>query len=121
MTDPNRIAGFMEITQNGTKLRAAGAFSYDLGLPKREGIVGPDAHHGYSEKPKIPYIEGMIIVDPNLSITDICSTTGASIVLTLATGKQIMLGDAYYSGDGTGDTEGGTLQVRFDGMRANEV
>lgn len=121
MTDPNRIAGYMEISKNGTKLAAAGTFSYDLGIPKRDGVVGPDAHHGYKETPKISYIEGSVIVKPDLNITDLCNTTNATITLVLATGKTIVLGDAYYAGEGTGDTDGGTVQVRFEGMRANEV
>jgi len=121
MTDPNRIAGYMEIVINGTKVGAAGAFSYDLGFPKREGVVGPDAHHGYKEAPKVAFIEGAIVIKADTDITSICTATNASVVLTLATGEQIMLGDAYYARDNTGDTDGGTLQVRFEGMRANEV
>lgn len=121
MADPNRVAGRMTISANGSKLAAAGAFSYDLGLAKREGVVGPDEHHGYKELPKVAYIEGMIVVKPDTNITAICGTTNAAIMLELATGKIISLGDAYYAGDNTGDTDGGTLQVRFEGMRAEEV
>lgn len=121
MADPNRVAGRIEVALNGSKLAAAGAFSYDLGLPKREGVVGPDEHHGYKELPKVAYIEGMIVVKPDTNITAICTSTNVTVTLTLATGKIIALGDAYYSGDNTGDTDGGTLQVRWEGRRANEV
>jgi len=121
MTDPNRVAGYMEISHNGTKLSAAGSFSWNLGLPKRTEILGPDKLHGYSEMPQAPYIEGAIIVTSGTSVTEICSVTNASVVLTTATGKMISLGDAFYAGEGVGETEGGTLQVRFVGMRGQEV
>lgn len=121
MADPNRVAGYMEISVNGSKLAAEGAFTYDLGIPKREGVVGPDAHHGYKEMPKVPYIEGSIIVKADTDVTAICNLTNAKIDLTLATEKIISLGDAYYAGDGIGNTDTGSLAVRFEGMRAEEV
>lgn len=121
MADPNRVAGYMEISVNGSKLAAEGSFTYDLGVPKREAVVGPDAFHGYKEMPKVPYIEGSIVVKADTDVTAICNLTNAKIDLRLATGKIISLGDAYYAGEGTGNTDTGSLSVRFEAGRGQEV
>lgn len=116
----DRVAGYMEVTLNGDKQRAAGAFSYGLGQPKRDAVIGPDRFHGFKELPQVAYIEGMIVVTDEVNLIQLANTNNASVTLTLASGKTITLGDAYYAAEGTGDTDGGTFQVRFEGSRITE-
>ena len=48
-----RVNGVPSATRRGT-------FTYHLGIPKREAVIGPDRVHGYKEMPQVAYIEGAI-------------------------------------------------------------
>lgn len=46
-----RVGGVIFVKVDGGQLRAKGEFEYNLGVPKREAIVGMDGTHGYKEDP----------------------------------------------------------------------
>ena len=55
-----RRGGIISFAINGETQLAKGNFTYNLGAPKREGIVGMDRPHGFKATPQIPFIEGEI-------------------------------------------------------------
>lgn len=116
-----RVGGTIYLTVNGETLNAKGSFTYNLGSPKRDGIAGADRVHGYTEKPQVPYIEGAITDRRNLSIRAILDLTDGSVVLELATGKAVILRNAWFAGEGEGTSEEGEIAVRWEGMSAEEV
>lgn len=118
---PTRIAGTVEVQYNGTVLKMIGNVSYNLGRPKREGLVGHDSVHGYSEMPQIPFIEGEARIVQGMKVKDICDITEATVTAKLATGKIIMLEEAYYASEGTAGSETANLPFRFEGAAAEEV
>jgi hypothetical protein len=117
----SRIAGMIELTVNGVLLQAKGNFTYNLGQPKNEMIVGADRVHGHKSTPQVPYIEGEITDSSDFDTEAFVNTSGATVVLSLANGKKVMLKDSVYAGDGNVQTEEANIQFRFEGTKAEEV
>ena len=116
-----RIGGTIFLNINGEGFNAKGEFTYNIGAPKREGIVGADQMHGYKEMPQVPYIEGAITDTSELNLESLLKLKDATITLRLANGKTIVLREAWYAGDGNVTTEEGEIECRFEGMRGEEV
>lgn len=115
-----RRGGIISLQTNGVIQDAKGAFTYNLGRPKREAIVGADRIHGYKETPQVGFIEGAITDRKDLDTDSILNFKDGTVTLQLANGKVVALREAYYAGDGTGNTEEGEMPVRFEGV-AEEV
>lgn len=116
-----RKAGLIQVQINGEIVDAKGNFSYNLGRPMREAIIGSDVVHGFKETPQAAFIEGEITDRGTLDLASVVSIEDATVTLSLANGKVIALRDAWYAGDGTGNTEEGNIAVRFEGSGAEEV
>lgn len=121
MATKNRKAGIIYLKIDGEARDAKGAFTYNLGQPKREAIVGADAVHGFKETPQVPMIEGEITDASDLDLEKLVTIDDATITLELNNGKTIVLRQAWYAADGDGNTEEANLQVRFEGMSAKEI
>lgn len=121
MAGKNRIGGMISLKINGDMYFAKGNFTYNLGEPKKEGVVGSDRVHGYTEKPQIPFIEGEITDRNELNLKDLVTLVDATVTLELANGKVIMLREGWYAGEGTGNTDEGNIALRIEGMSAEEV
>jgi hypothetical protein len=116
-----RRGGLIQVQVDGEILEAKGSWSYNLGRPTRESIVGADAVHGYKETPTIPFIEGEITDRSDLDIASLSTVTDATVTLQLANGKMIVLRDAFAAGEWTGNTEEGNFPARFEGKGAEEI
>lgn len=77
--------------------------------------------HGYKGMPRVPFIEGEITDRGNLDLAAFQALTDATITLELANGKTVILRDAWYSADGDVGTEEANIQVRFEGLSAEET
>lgn len=116
------IAGKLELTINGNTINVVGNFSLNLGLPKREFLVGPDRVQGYKEVPQVPKITGEVRDSRSLSVTnDILNMKNATVVAFAANGKKYMFESATYTGDGPIDTEEGKVQFECGAMSATEI
>ena len=116
-----RRGGIIQVQVNGVLYDARGSWTYNLGRPKREPIVGADGVHGYKETPQVPFIEGEITDRGDLDLAALVTLKDATATLQLANGKVIVLRDAWYAGEGTGNTGEGNVAVRFEGKNAEEV
>lgn len=121
MAGEQRRGGFITVKANGKKYDAHGDFTYNLGKPVRTPIVGPDKTHGYSEKPQPAFIEGAIVDSRDLDLETLLTLENATCVLTLSTGKKIMISEGYYSNEGTGNTAEGKIPFKFCGDEATEI
>lgn len=117
----SRRGGIIQFSVNGVRYDAKGDYSYNLGRPKRETVTGSDAVHGYKEVPQPPFIEGEITDRAGLDLDALVRLTGATVTLELANGKIIALRSAWYAGEGTGNTDEGNIDVRFEGLSAEEI
>ncbi len=120
MADQRR-AGLIQLKINGETLDAKGNFSYNLGAPKREPIVGSDGVHGYREVPQVSFIEGAITDRGTLDVSQLVRGKDLTVTLTLGNDKMITLNDAWYSAEGTGSSDEGEIAVKWDAFSAEEV
>jgi hypothetical protein len=116
-----RRSGNIFFSVDGERFDAKGNFSYNLGSPKREAIVGADGVHGYKETTQVPFIEGEITDRGDLSLGRLTTMTGVTVTLELANGKTIALRDAWFAGEGTGSSEEAAIPVRFEGLSGEEI
>jgi hypothetical protein len=116
-----RRAGKIFLTVNGEILDAKGNFTYNLGASKREAVVGSDRVHGYKEMPQVAFIEGETTDRSTLDLAALLNTELATVTLELANGKVIVLRNAWYAADGTGNTEEANVQLRFEAETGEEI
>jgi len=94
---------------------------YNLGIPKREAVVGADSVHGYKEMPQVAFIEGEVTDRADIDLQALCEGDDMTVTLELANSKVITLRNAWFAGDGTGNSEEGNIAVRWEGLSADEV
>lgn len=116
-----RRAGIIQIQVQGEIMDAKGNFTYNLGREKRESIVGADRIHGYKAMPQPAFIEGEVTDRQTLDLAKLVSADDVTVTLQLANEKVIVLREAFFAGDGTGNTEEGNIAVRWEGASADEV
>lgn len=116
-----RKGGVIQIQVAGVLYDAKGNFTYNLGRPKRDPIVGADSVHGFKETPQPAFLEGEFTDRGNLDLNALVTMENATVTLGLANGKTVVFRDAWYSGDGTANTDEGNIAVRFDAKEAEEI
>jgi hypothetical protein len=116
-----RRAGLIQLQTSGEIQDAKGSFSYNLGRPKRETIVGADVVHGYKEIPQPAFIEGAITDRGSLDLAALSTGKDLTVTLSLGNGKVIVLRDAWFAGEGTASSEEGEIPVRWEGVNAEEI
>ena len=120
MADQRR-AGLIQVQINGEVQDATGNWTYNLGKSKREAMIGADRVHGFKEIPQIAFIEGAITDRGSLDLAALAIVTNATVTISLANGKVIVLRDAWFASEGTASTEEAEIAVRFEGANAEEV
>lgn len=116
-----RRAGLIQLQVNGEIYDAKGSFSYNLGKPKPEAIVGSDGIHGFKETPQVAFIEGAITDRGSFDLAALVSGRDQTVTLTLGNGKVIVLRDAWFAGDGTASSEEAEIAVRWEGANGEEI
>lgn len=116
-----RRGGIITVQVNGEVYQAKGNWTYNLGRPVREAIVGADTVHGFKETPQVAFIEGEITDSGTLDLAALATLENATVTLDLANGKYVALRDAWFAGEGTGNTEEANVAVRFEGISAEEI
>lgn len=117
----SRRSGVIYVKVDGQQHEAVGSFTYNLGRPIREALVGHDGVHGYKELPQVPYIEGELRDSATLNLENLLTITDATVTLELANGKVIALRQAWFAGEGQVQTEDGNIAARFEGLQAEEI
>lgn len=116
-----RRAGTLYLKINGITFDAKGNFTYGIGNPKREAIVGADGIHGYKETPQVAFIEGEITDRSDLDLAALTNTDDITATLELANGKIIAVRNAWYAAEGHVQTEEGNIQLRIEGKSGEEI
>ena len=106
--------GITVISLDGSVLEAKGDWTYNLGKPKRDAIVGTNKVTGYKTTVQVPYIEGAITDSKDFDHGAFLEVTGATITLQLASGKIVTGNDMWYAGEGSATTGEGEISVRFE-------
>lgn len=116
-----RVGGIIFVKVDGEQYRAKGSFTYNLGKPKRDAVVGSDGTHGYKELPQVAFVEGVFTDEIGISVEKLLEVKDATVTLELANGKVISYRDSWFAGDGNITTEEGEIAVRFESRNAEEI
>ncbi len=98
-----------------------GNFTVSPSAVERAGIAGQDAVHGFSELPRVPWIEGDISMHPEVSTDYLESVTNATITAELADGRTYVLREAWTRSAFEVNTREGQTRVRFEGISCDEL
>jgi len=98
---------------DGKTFDAVGNFTWNLGKPLRAPLIGATGVDGYSEAPQAAFIEGEIRDGSGVSIEDLVGATGITVSLEFSNGKTLVLSNAWYEGEGTGNSQEGNFPARF--------
>lgn len=115
-----RVGGIIFIKVDGVQYQAKGSWTYNLGKPKREAVVGSDSTHGYKELPQVAFVEGVITDSSEISAESLVGVVGATVTLELANGKVISFRNSWFAGDGNITTEEGEIAARFESKAQGE-
>lgn len=121
MTDQRR-GGIIQVKRGGVQQEGKGEFTYNLGHPKRTAILGSGGKvQGFKEEAQAPFIEGKITDRGTLALSNLIDADDETITIELANGKTVVLRNAWYAGEGTGHSEEGEIDVRWEGLSAQEI
>jgi hypothetical protein len=121
MVSAHRRGGIIRLSVNGELQDAKGAFTYNLGVDKKEAVIGADRVHGNKSTPQVPYIEGKITDRGTLDFKAMTQAEDLTVTLDLANGKTVMLREAWWAGEGNASTEEGEIDARWEGISAEEI
>lgn len=121
MANDNRIAGVAYIKADGKQFQLGGSLTVSTDTIDREGIAGLSGVAGYSEKYRVPYIEGEFLLVDGLSIKDLTDITDATVQVELANGHTHVLRKAWCKGGHELNPADGTVTVRFEGLGGEEI
>jgi hypothetical protein len=117
----NKVAGIAFIKVDGRLLPLRGNFTVSPSPIERTGIAGQDAVHGFSELPRVPYIEGDITLDPSIETEEIESQNNVTVTAELANGHTYVLSQAWCKAALDLNTHDGMTRVRWEGVRCVEL
>jgi len=116
-----RIAGIAYLKVDSDMYPLRGNFTVSPTPLERTGIAGQDYVHGYSELPRVPFIEGDVSTVPNLSVQEVAAITNATITAELANGVVYVLNQGWCRSAMDLNTREGQMRVRFEGPVCNEM
>lgn len=116
-----RFAGVAFVKVDGRQLPLRGNFTVSPSSLERAGIAGQDGVHGFSELPRVPYIEGDISLTPEVSVEELQDITDATVTAELANGKSYVLAQAWTKAAFELNAHDGMARVRFEGVTCNEL
>ncbi|UEM11736.1 phage tail tube protein [Bradyrhizobium barranii subsp. barranii] len=115
------IAGTAYLKVDGNQYPLKGSFVVSPSAVERAGIAGQDYVHGYSELPRVPYIEGDISSRPEISLEDMELITDATVTAELINGKVYVLRNAWCKSALELNTYDGQFRARFEGQACDEI
>ncbi len=116
-----RVAGIAFFKVDGNLFPLRGNFTVSPSAVERTGIAGQDYVHGYSELPRVPYIEGDLTTLPSLSLEDIEAMVDVTITAELANDAVYVLKEAWCRSALEINTREGQFRVRFEGTTCEEL
>jgi hypothetical protein len=116
-----KIGGVAYLKADGLQYELGGSITVSPSQVEREGKVGLSGVAGYTEKPRIPFIEADVHTTSDLSAEDLEDITAATVTAELANGKVYVLQGAWCTSALEIDGAEGQLTVRFEGVSCEEI
>ena len=106
---------------DGEIIEAEGNFTFNFGTMKKEEVMNAAGEYvGSKETPQPAMIEGNIILTKDQDWQGVTSIEDSTVTLELRDAT-LVLSEADYHGDGTGNTEDGKMDVKFVGTELNKI
>ena len=118
---PNRIAGVAFLKVDGEQFALRGSLTISIDGFERTGVAGMDGVHGYTEVPRIPFIEGDFSDIRGLSLARLSQICNSTVTAETLNGKTYLLRNAWTSAARELDAAEGSVTVRFEGMSGEEI
>ena len=115
-----RIAGIAYVKVNGKQYPLRGNLTVSPSPTERAGIAGQDGVHGFSENPRVPYIEMDVSLTSDLSIEELQAITDATVQAELANGKVYVGRNCWCKSALELNTHEGMTRVRFESYDIQE-
>lgn len=116
-----RVGGIIEVKLDGEIVRFKGECTYSVNQRKRSPVIGSDGVHGYSDEPKVCFIEGKITDSLDFDTQRLFAMENVTVTASLANGKVISLPGGWYAGEGEGSTSEGEIDFRFESDLGEEI
>ncbi|WP_261840950.1 phage tail tube protein [Aliamphritea ceti] len=115
------VSGRIFFKVDGQQYSVSAGITYNLGRPKRESGSDSSFEHHFKEVAQVPYISGELFDNKSLDVAKFLDLDNATITAELATGKSIVLRNAWQTGEGEVNAEEGKIPFKFEGESAEEV
>src|SRR5215471_15171206 len=92
-----RIAGVAYVFVDGRQYPLRGGLTISIDNIERTGVAGMDGVHGFTETPRVPWIEGDFSDLAGLSLLTLQRMDNVTITVELANGKVYVLRNAWTS------------------------
>jgi hypothetical protein len=112
----NRLAGVAYLAVDGQNYMLAGDLGYSTAIVSRESLGGQDAIHGFSEKPRAPFISGTLRDAGSLTLQSFNDMTNVTITLELANGKTVIGRNMWTVEAQEVKTTEGTFEIKWEGF-----
>lgn len=116
-----KIGGTAFCKVDGGQLPLRGAFTVSPSSVERAMLAGQDYVHGYTENPRVPWIEGDFSTLPDVSIEDIETQTNVTVTAELLNGRTYVLKEATVKSAFEINTKDGQFRARWEGTTCDEI
>jgi hypothetical protein len=116
-----RIAGIAFLKVDGNLYPLRGNLTVSPSPVERAMIAGQDYVHGYSELPRVPYIEGDFSTLQGLSIETIAGFVNVTVTAELANDTTFVLREGACRAALEINAREGQYRVRFEGVQCDEI
>jgi hypothetical protein len=116
-----RVGGIAYLKVDGDQYPLRGNFTVSPLTSERNGVAGQDYVHGYTETPRVPFIEGDVTLVPELSVEDLGDVVDATVTAELANGSTYVLTEAWTRRAFELNAAEGMVRVRFEGVECYEL
>ena len=117
----SRVAGIAFLKVDSDMFPLRGNLTVSPSGIVRAGIAGQDTVHGFSELPRVPFIEGDVTLDPRLSTNAIANLTDVTVTAELANGHTYVLKDAWNTAAFDLNAHDGLARIRFEAIQCQEI
>lgn len=116
-----RIAGVAYVFVDGRQYPLRGNLVISTDTIERTGVAGQDGIHGFTETPRVPFIEGDFSDIAGLSLMTIQAMCDVTVTAELANGKAYVLRNAWTSTAREFNAADGQATIRWEGMASEEL
>lgn len=118
---PNAIAGTAYFKVDGEQYALRGTLTISIDPFERAGFAGLDGVHGYTEAPRVPFIEAEFTDKGGLSLTRLQRICNSTVTAETLNGKTYLLRNAWTATARELNAAEGSVAVRFEGMSGREI